>query len=223
MSTTNLTQIAYEHLREQITLHKLKENIVYSERKLSSEIGISRTPLHAALQQLELEGYVDVLPSRGFCLHKMSKDDIAETFQMRAAIELYCSLKLARDAHAHLKKADMAIESLQLKTDELFDYLVALRSNTADLKEFVACDLDFHNSIVSYVGNGSFNDLFTAHQHKIKDLALDSLGHPGRLEQTVLQHRAILSAIKKDDETGLLAALRTHVDSAQALNLADVK
>ncbi|MCI1934282.1 MAG: GntR family transcriptional regulator [Atopobiaceae bacterium] len=222
-STTNLRQLAYDQIRQRIGSRNLKEGIVYSEHKLSADIGVSRTPLHAALQQLESEGYIDILPSRGFSLHEMTSADVTETFQMRAAIELYCALALSHDTQAHDSKALSTIKSLTKKTEELMGLFAAIKKGENRIKEFVDCDYDFHSAIVTYVDNSSFDTLFAAHKHKIEGLARGSLTHPGRLAQTVQQHRSILTAIEANDKLALFDALQAHVESAQLLNLQDVR
>ena len=88
--TSNLKETAYEHVKKMILDNQFDYDIVYSERKTSTDIGVSRTPFHSALQQLEQEGYIDILPSRGFTLHKMSERDVEETFEIRSAIEFFC-------------------------------------------------------------------------------------------------------------------------------------
>ena len=87
-----LQEKAYAYLKKQITGGKLEPNVVYSETKIAAEIGVSRTPMKDALVRLRQGKYVDILPSRGVCLHVLREEDIRSAFQVRMAIEGFCAL-----------------------------------------------------------------------------------------------------------------------------------
>lgn len=65
---------AYNYIKNLILTHQLDVNTLYSETKLSKELGISRTPMREALQCLSQDGYITVIPSKGF-LHKTIKPE----------------------------------------------------------------------------------------------------------------------------------------------------
>ena len=77
---------AYEQLKQMILDGHFLPDTIYSETKTSKELGVSRTPMRDAIQKLEQEGYLDVIPSKGFRLHKMTEDDLLETYQIRCAL-----------------------------------------------------------------------------------------------------------------------------------------
>ena len=63
---TPLNEQAYNYLQKLIMENHFSYQEVYSETKLSKELGISRTPMREALQCLSQDGYIDVIPSKGF-------------------------------------------------------------------------------------------------------------------------------------------------------------
>lgn len=81
-----LNEQAYEHLSTMIIENQLSYQKIYSETKLSKEIGISRTPFRDAVHRLAQEGYIDIIPSKGFRLHQLSEQDVMDTFQIRSAL-----------------------------------------------------------------------------------------------------------------------------------------
>ena len=87
---TPLNEQAYNYLQKLIMENHFSYQEVYSETKLSKELGISRTPLRDAVHRLAQEGYIDIIPSKGFMLHQMNRKDVNETFQVRSALETYC-------------------------------------------------------------------------------------------------------------------------------------
>ena len=61
------------------------------------ELGISRTPVRDAIQRLAQEKYIDVIPSKGFCIHEMPEQDLIEKYRIRYAFERFCTVQLARN------------------------------------------------------------------------------------------------------------------------------
>lgn len=58
---------AYDYIKEQILEGKLVPDTLYSEARLSKELGISRTPIREALQCLSQDGYISIVPSKDLC------------------------------------------------------------------------------------------------------------------------------------------------------------
>jgi DNA-binding GntR family transcriptional regulator len=54
---------------------------------IAQRLGISRTPLREALLQLETQGFVTVLPRRGFRLNRLTLDDIRHYYEILGALE----------------------------------------------------------------------------------------------------------------------------------------
>lgn len=67
---------AYDYLKEMILSGRLDPDVLYSETRMSAEIGISRTPMREAIQCLSQDGYITVVPSKGFMLRKLNEQDM---------------------------------------------------------------------------------------------------------------------------------------------------
>jgi DNA-binding GntR family transcriptional regulator len=57
---------------------------------------MSKTPIRAALENLEAQGLVTVSPQRGILVRDLSARDIAELFDVRSAVEPFIAGQLAR-------------------------------------------------------------------------------------------------------------------------------
>ncbi len=58
-----------------------------SEVALAEKLGISRTPLRAALARLEQEGLVDAIPSGGYAVRSFTREDVIDAIELRGVLE----------------------------------------------------------------------------------------------------------------------------------------
>ncbi|MGW7526760.1 GntR family transcriptional regulator [Streptomyces sp. NPDC054783] len=83
-------------LRTALVTGELKPGEVYSAPVLGERFGVSATPVREAMQQLALEGTVEVVPNRGFRVVERGARELAELAEVRALIEVPVLLRLAR-------------------------------------------------------------------------------------------------------------------------------
>jgi DNA-binding GntR family transcriptional regulator len=87
-------------LRTALLAGELRPGEVYSAPALGARFGVSATPVREAMQQLALEGAVEVVPNRGFRVLERSGRELAELAEVRALIEVPVMLRLARTVPA---------------------------------------------------------------------------------------------------------------------------
>ncbi|MFD0318061.1 GntR family transcriptional regulator [Streptomyces flavalbus] len=83
-------------LRAALVAGELEPGEVYSAPVLGERFGVSATPVREAMQQLALEGAVEVVPNRGFRVVRRGERELAELAEVRALIEVPVVLRLAR-------------------------------------------------------------------------------------------------------------------------------
>ena len=69
-----LQQQAYDYIKGKILSGEFEPNVLYSETKLSATVGISRTPMREALQCLSQDGYITIVPSKGFQIRQLNEN-----------------------------------------------------------------------------------------------------------------------------------------------------
>lgn len=74
-------------LRDMIVAGELEPGERVIELQFAAQLGVSRTPLRIALGELEREGLLERLPSRGFRVRAYSIDDIADAVDVRGVLE----------------------------------------------------------------------------------------------------------------------------------------
>lgn len=207
---------AYEYIKGRILDGTLTFNRVYSETGLAQEIGISRTPVRDAIHLLYQEGLVDIIPSKGFSLHKLTEQDVMETYEIRSAIEGYCARKLA------LERSSKPAGKLLLELRASMEKLQAIFKMDPDVELFADEDQNFHYLLVSHSGNEAFSDIFSQYMYRIKKLACYSLTKEGRMEQALEEHREIFDAINRGDGQGAYDATLRHMRTPLDFNLESI-
>jgi DNA-binding GntR family transcriptional regulator len=86
---------AYNELRALIVAGTLAPGSFLSERKLSDRLGMSKTPIKAALALLESEGFVLVSPQQGIVVREITAREVVDLFDVRIAVESYICRRLA--------------------------------------------------------------------------------------------------------------------------------
>ncbi len=212
----SLNEQAYEHLRNMIVKNELTYQTIYSETKLAKELGISRTPFRDAIHRLVQEGYIDIIPSRGFKLHQLTKQDVEETFQVRSALECYCTIEITK--HADTAKAKKLFKEL----DHIMEQLKNILDTTHSIDDFCKYDFQFHVKIIQYMDNEQFISIFDTFMYRMKKLAGLSLAHKGRMEDTYQEHLAILETMKAKDTDRIYEITLKHMDTPKGINLEDL-
>lgn len=207
-----LQERAYQYLRELILSDKLKYDMVYSEARIAEALGCSRTPVKDALARLSHARYVDILPSRGFMLHRLTESDIVNTFQTRVAIEGFCAVTMMQERQSETGQAAIA------QLHELLRALRALEDGSRPA-EFLQRDMAFHAAVVAFVPNQDFAELYEAQSYRMEMLADKSLREPGRCAETVREHEAILRAIENGSMEDCYQAILRHNDSTYRRDL----
>ena len=213
---TPLNEQAYNYLQKLIMENHFSYQEVYSETKLSKELGISRTPLRDAVHRLAQEGYIDIIPSKGFMLHQMNRKDVNETFQVRSALETYCTVQISKDSST--RKAKKLFKEL----DWIMECMNDIMETTHSIKEFSEYDFQFHTKIIDYLENEQFSNIFAMFMYRMKQLAELSLAHKGRMEQTYEEHMAILDCMKNGDTSHIYEITLKHMETPRDINLEDL-
>lgn len=83
----SLKDQVYDYLRLQLQKGEILPGSVINIDLSSKRLGISKTPMRDALLQLEMEGFVTILPRRGVVVNPLTWNDIKHYFQVIGALE----------------------------------------------------------------------------------------------------------------------------------------
>src|SRR5262249_43404633 len=90
-----LKERAYAAIKQHIVSGAVAPGSFLAERQLAARLRISKTRVRAALERLELEGFITVSPQQGIIVRDLSIHDIADQYEIRVALETYVLRSLA--------------------------------------------------------------------------------------------------------------------------------
>jgi len=209
-------------LREMILAGELPSGARIAELAIVEKLGVSRTPIRAALVRLEQEGLLQALPNGGFAVRTFSESDVSDAIEMRGTVEgLAARLAAERgapgvvlaDARACLAQIDVVLSQPALD-DEAF-----LR--------YVTLNRQFHN-LLSEMADSA---VIRRELDRVVKLPFASpsafvvvqANSPGARDMLIVaqdQHRQVLDAIDRREGARAEAIMREHARLAQR-NLRD--
>lgn len=207
-SPEDAAETAYQAIRRAIIDGVYPAGSRLPEEELTERIQLSRTPIRQALRQLEHEGHVEVRPRRGAWVSSWSADDIAEVYDVRAALESHGARIAAQKIGAleirHLEEVCVRMELLENdRQDGFLDDLGELNN-------------DFHTSLLRATGNRRLMTSLAAIVEVPLILRVYLAYDEARRTEALRQHREIVAAITRRDPDWAEAAMRVHILSARA-------
>ena len=196
----SLAQRVYASVKEAILDLSLRPGAILRKGEVCETLGVSRSPVSEAVARLAAEALVDVVPQAGTFVARLSMEEVREGAFLREALELAAVEQVAREVRPD--------QMIQLRRNlRLQEGLVA----DDDTAGFYAADAEFHELILGFTGHRRLPGLSrTAWVHVDRARRL-LLPEPGRMDETVEEHRSILQAIEARDADDARAALHSHL------------
>ncbi|MFG2627443.1 GntR family transcriptional regulator [Streptomyces sp. NPDC048473] len=190
-------------LRAALVDGQLVPGQVYSAPALGARFGVSATPVREAMQQLAIEGAVEVVPNRGFRVSQRGPRELAELAEVRALIEVPVMLRLARTV----------APARWCALRPLADATVAAAA-VGDRASYAESDRAFHGAVLALCGNEQLvmvaDDLHRRSQWPLgntpatrrADLLADAADHTALLDALIAQDLAVAQSLVREHFTG---------------------
>ena len=173
-----------------------------TEPKLSTELGVSRTPVREALTRLEAERLIKQTPS-GMLVLGISPKDVDEMYAVKKAIEPYATVL----AIQHMREEELTSLKEIIEQQEFY----VTKGNAEKIKDL---DTEFHDVIYEASGSPTFASILSPLHHKLMKFRKVSLQFSDRSTQSVEEHKKIFAAIKAKDEESAKALMLEHINNA---------
>ncbi len=199
-----LREVVYETLRDAIRSGSLPPGERLMEIQLAEELGVSRTPVREAIRKLELERFVVMLPRRGTYVANLSLKDINEVFEIRAALDgLAAGLAAERITEEELEQMERLLV-------EIADHI-----EQRDNQKIVETDEAFHDILYRASRNERLVGIIYNLREQFTRFRSVSINYPGRLQNTLEEHRQVVEAIAQRNVEVAQQKAREHIENAE--------
>jgi DNA-binding GntR family transcriptional regulator len=149
----NLTELAYQSVKQQLLNGSFPEGTKLTEEFLSNQLGISKSPVREALMRLESEGLICIESRRGAYVRKFSAKEVMDLYDIRTLLEVH-AVGIARVTPMLLANMAESIGRTRLHVE------------TGNKLQHIAEDIHFHGLIANSTGNAEFGKLLDNIQQK---------------------------------------------------------
>jgi DNA-binding GntR family transcriptional regulator len=199
---------AYSALRDAIAsmdVYRGRADIRLDERRLASDLGVSRTPVREALAQLEREGFVRAVPRRGIYVVRKTRREVIEMITAWAALESMAARLITQQA------TDTEIASLRSMFAKFENGELHAR-----LDEYSEVNIEFHQTIIRMSRNRVLIDLAANLFAHMRMIRRKTIGENDRADRSISDHMNIIQALETRDTVRAENLVRRH-----ALGLAE--
>ena len=136
----SLTDQVFIALKDDILRSQLRPGSVVIEGDLADRFGVSKTPIREALRLLVQDGWIEVMPRRGYLVRPIGLDDLRQVYELRRILEAGVVRKV--------------IEQMNPQTVASLTSLIDEQAAAGDsLEASIAASRDFHLTLAKLTGN----------------------------------------------------------------------
>jgi len=192
---------AYEVLKSKIVTCELMPGAVVDQNALMEEIGVSRTPVREAVNALEAEGLLVVMPRRGVIVAPISLSEVSQIYTVRENIEPLI-VRLATPA---------------AEKERLVEYRRIFTTDTYDPDSIIQSDFEMHNYFAERTENTYFVRLMRSVLSQNMRIVVLGARIRDRLPASNVEHASILQRMLDGDADAAAEAMRVHIASAKKI------
>lgn len=203
---------AQQRLRELILTGQLAAGARIAELALVDLLGVSRTPIRAALMRLEQEGLLEALPSGGYAVRTFSEREVADAIELRGTLE-----GLAARLAAERGASSRALADARACLDQIDQLLLDLSLSDEMFSEYVRLNAQFHRLLADMPGSGVLareieraGSLPFASPSGFVGVHINNAPARDMLVVAQHQHRQVLDAIERREAGRAEALMREH-------------
>ncbi|MBQ6383295.1 MAG: GntR family transcriptional regulator [Clostridia bacterium] len=184
-------------LRKAIYTGEYKSGDELSLTEVANQLGISRTPVREAFQELEGEGLITLRMNRGAVVNQIDRKFVQDIFEMRKLLEAEAAARAAKNG---------------METERLLERLYDLRDHIEDVsrEKYETLNQDIHTAIWK-----------TADNHQLQKYLLEMWNGPSaagtpenvleHYRNSTFEHISILQFIRDGMPAAAQQAMELHI------------
>jgi DNA-binding GntR family transcriptional regulator len=187
----SMKEQVYSYLFDQLGQSAQDPGTFLDLNQIAAKLGISRTPLRDALIQLEVEGYVEIVPRRGVRVKKLGLSEIEEIYQVIGSLEA-TALRAAA--------ARFTTEDHQQLLEMTRQYREQIELNNFDT--CLALNYKFHDFFLDQCENALLANLVRSQKRRLYDWPRHAILLLDWERKNLEEHEKIVSLIQDGDLQG---------------------
>ena len=199
MSSTRPDPVS-QALETAILSGKLKPRQRLIETELAAEMNVGRFAIRRAISELAAKGLVETVPQKGARVIDVSDEEVEGAYHIRLNLELLCAelvvKRISRDDLAEIKR----LQKEYVRTVERHSF-----------EEMVLKNEEFHRALYAASRNKLLCDLLEKVRNVTFPLRYSAYFIPGRSEQSIRDHVAMIDALEKKDLTALTQVITQSI------------
>lgn len=197
----NKNEEAYRQIKSEIIEGSIDSTTPISETILVEKLDISRTPIRAALQRLQSEGFIRIIPNQGIVVKDISMEEANEMYDTRILVENYMidrSFPLLNDVD--LRDMRELLSEQSKACDE------------RDFKAYLLLDIDFHAKSYSRYHNEKMSEIIINYKERFSRPRMHVIQNNGRMENGLREHYDILEKLENNEVDAAIEAAKKHIN-----------
>lgn len=207
----SLKDKAYQTIKLEIIIGNLKPGIFLIEEKIAKSMNISRGPIREALNRLEKEGFVTIIPHKGTMVSNITEQEVKDISKIRKVLEPLA----AKESLPKISSSDL--EGIKTNFLKLFD-----KPESKENKNyFFLLDKDFHKLLNKECGNRKLIDIldnFGDHTNWFINLFIKNYPY----KESIKDHLYIIEAIEKQEEDLVASTIIKHLERVTNLIISEI-
>lgn len=193
----SLTNQAYEKIKERILNLAYPPGMPLTEAKLTSELGMSRSPVRSAIQMLQAEGLIVSDYYKSMTVREITEKDINELYQIRELLE---------GAAFRLIFSTGRNEEYSYRIEEK---VVRMCAAADDPYEWEVADTAMHMEIISIFDNERINKIYENNLCELIRIGQYSVRNGMDISGTNENLKKMITYMRDGDFAGSYTILRT--------------
>ncbi len=194
-----------DHIKSSILNGEIMPGDRLKENDMAQRLDVSRTPTREAFRILAAQGLVEITSNKGVRVALINKTDLADLFEMRLLLELYCLQKFVNKVtQSEIRELELALQKMAKAVDD--------NDSTAYLQH----SFSFHIYYINKCRNKRLISVFEVLRNNIRCAQIFYMRKAKARKESVEEHRAIWLAIKAGDVAKSETALRNHLENSYA-------
>lgn len=202
-ASESLQDFAYEEIKKRIQNGDYPPGTKLNTQEISDSLGISRSPVLAAINRLIALGLVEATPRKGTTVAKLSPTQLRYIIEARQMMELFCVKLSIKNVDYHplvIKEMEAIVQAFETALEAGYPAAAELETR-------------FHTLYISLCGNPQIIKFYESNWSVGTMFYLYSstnmpLSHH---ETSFCHHKEILNSLKNKDVEALTTAIETHM------------